>query len=394
MSNLTQRRRRIGNTLARRSSLLLAAALLISSLSLTFASSPALAQGGIGISGSFYQQKFQIPQGSSVGGQSIDVVVFNTGNASLRVKMTTQVPAGVNMTLSQNDFTIKAGGQQQVLVGLEVSKSAVPGEYEVGISAESFADTGAGIHLAGSAQQTAKLIVLGDSGMVSVQAKSPDGKPITATVRLYRIVGGQNFEVTSSENGSVNIKVAPGNFTAVSYIGGLKVAEEPFSIANGDSKSIILSGATVYFEDFGAVPNYQKDDGSLAFVKLVYTVRNLSQKVDKAEVILTVSYNGSPPQEELLATLSPLETGSAGLNYNYTPAGGWRSGTYKLKLQLNLNGKPYAYTQEQQINVTENISDSSIPGSRGVSLPVIIGGAVAAVAVVVIVITFLLRKKR
>jgi hypothetical protein len=321
-------------------------------LSIVIAPSPVRAQGGIAMSGSFYQQLFQIPQGSSVGGPSIDVVVFNTGSDSIRVKMTTQAPLGVNMSVSTDNFTLAPGGQQQVLVGVEVTKDATPGEYEIGISAEPYADTASGIHLAGAAMQTAKLVVLGDSAMVSIRAQSPEGQPVVAMIRLFRIIGGQNYEVAYSDNGAINLKVAPGNFVAISYIGGQKVAETTFSVAASDNKSIILSGATVYFEDFGVVPNYQSDSGKLAFVQLVYTLRNLYQRVDKAEVILSVSRDGSPAEQASLITLSPLEIGRSGLNYNYTPAGGWKDGTYSFQLQLKLDGVSYTSSPEQQFTVT------------------------------------------
>ena len=347
----------------------------------------ARAQGGIAMSGSFYQQVFQIPQGSSASGPSIDVVVFNTGSDSLRVKMSTQVPMGVNMSVSNNDFTLAPGGQQEVLVGIEVTKEATPGEYDIGISAESYTDVSSGIHLAGSAMQTAKLVVLGESAMVSVQAKSTDGQSIVAMVRLFRIIDGQNYEVAYSENGAINQKVAPGDFIAISYIGGQEVAEQSFNIAANDTKTVSLSGATVFFEGFGVVPNYQKDGGKLAFVQLVYTVNNLYQKVDKAEVILSVSRDASPAQEVSLITLNPLEMGRAGLNYNYIPADGWKNGTYTFKLQLKLDDKVYANSQEQQVEV---IGFANSQGG-GIKPAVIVGIAVVVAAGIV---WFFVRKRR
>ena len=366
-------------------------ALLLLILTVGLAPGTAQAQGGIAISGSFYQQVFRIPQGSSVGGPSIDVVVFNTGGDPLSVKLTTQVPLGVQITLSQDDFTLAPGGQQQVFVGIEVTKNATPGEYALGISAETYANTSSGIHLAGSAQQTAKLVVTGDSCMVSLQAKSPDGKPIVTMVRLYRIISGQNYEVAFSDTGVINLKVAPGDFVALSYIRGQKVAEETFSVAAGESKSISLSGATVFFEDFGAVPNYQKGSGKLAFVQFVYTVKNLYQKVDKAEVTLSVSRDGSKADETSLITLNPLEMGRVGLNYNYIPADGWRNGTYAFKLQLKLDGKSYAFSQEQQIKVTDSANGPT--QGVGMNLPVTIGIA-AAVVIAALGILLLLRRRR
>lgn len=340
------------------------------------------------MSGSFYQQEFLIPQGSSVGGPSVDVVVFNTGTESMQVKLGTQGPLGVNIVLSRSEFTLAPGGQLQVLVNIVVTVDATPGEYELGISAESYEAATAGIRLAGSAMQSAKLVVLGESAMVSVQAKSPDGQPIVAMVRLYRVIEGKNFEVAYSDTGKINLKVAPGDFVAVSSIGGQQVARQAFSAAAKDIKTLSLSGATVFFEGFGVVPNYQTDGGKLAFVQLVYTVNNLYQNVDKAEVVVSVSRDGSSPEATSLITLSPLALGRAGLNYNYVPVSGWEDGTYSFKLQLKLDGKPYAFSTEQQVVVAG--TEKSGSGSTNIAL----FAGVAAAVVIAALGVLLLRKRR
>jgi len=97
---------------------------------------PALADGGVAMSGSFYQQSFEIPQGSAIGGPDVYVVVFNNSNNQLKVRMTTQAPPGVSIVLSHKEFTLEAGGQQKILVAVEVSTDAAPGEYDMVIAAE------------------------------------------------------------------------------------------------------------------------------------------------------------------------------------------------------------------------------------------------------------------
>jgi hypothetical protein len=170
-------------------------------------------------------------------------------------------------------------------------------------------------------------------------------------------------------------------------MGGEKLAEESFTVAANDKRTVALSGATVYFEGFGVVLNYQKESGKLAFVQLVYAVRNLYQRVDKGEVILEVSRDEAPLDELSLATLSPLEMGRVGLNYNYIPAGGWVDGSYSFKLQLKLNDKPYAASQVEQLKV-----DSG--GEGGGMTPVVIGGIAAAVVVAAGVVWLFVRKRR
>jgi len=360
------------------------------------------AQGGLALSGSFYQQAFEIPQGSSVSGPSVYVVVFNNGAEDLKVKMSSQAPLGVNITLSQSEFTLPAGGQQQVLVGVEVTKDAAPGEYEISVTAESYKENVSGIQLAGAARQNAKLTVLGESAQVTVQAASPDGQPVVATVRLYRVVSGQSHEVAYSETGTLEAKVAPGDFTADSYIGGQQVAEQSFTLAANDNKTVTLTGATVYFEGFGVLPNYYKNGGQIAFAQIAYSVKNLYQPVDKGEVVLEVTLNNTPLEEVPLATLTPLGLGRTELNYNYIPSGGWVDGNYGFKLQLNLNGQPYANSLVQQLVV--GAGSKGTPGSQGTpgakssggggSNTGVIVGIVAGVAVVSIAGFLLVRRRR
>ncbi|MDO8717045.1 MAG: hypothetical protein Q7J73_09635 [Dehalococcoidales bacterium] len=350
---------------------------------------PVLADGGIAMSGSFYQQAFEIPQGSSVSGPDIYVVVFNNSSDPFKVKMTTQAPAGVSLVLSKSEFTLPASGQQMILVGVEVGTDAVPGKYEISVVVEPYKETVTGIQLVGAASQKASLVVLGESGMVSVQTTSPDKQPIAATIRLYRVVSGQDHEVAYSEKGTLEVKVAPGSFVAASFVGGMKLAEERFDVAAGESKQITLSGATVYFEGFDIVPNYQKQDGKLAFVQIVYTVKNLYQRVEKGEVFLQVSYSGGTPTEMLLATLSPLETGRVGLNYNYIPDGGWAKGNYDFTLRLNLDGKPYASSLVKTFVVS---GDGSAKGNTGGISSYAIGGIVVGVIVVAIIAFLLFRR--
>ncbi len=352
-----------------------------------FNSAPSRAEGGIAISGSFYQQSFEIPPDSSISSPDVNVVVFNTGSDQLNVRMISQAPPGVSLVLSKSEFTLPAFGQQMILVEVMVGTDVVPDEYEITISAESYKEDATGIQLLGAASQRASLTVLGEYGMVNVQTRSLAQQPVMATVRLYRVVSGNLHEVAYGEEGTIEKRVAPGSYVAVSYMSGIKLDEERFDVAAGESKTITLSGETAYFEGFDIVPNYYNSNGKLAFVQIVYTVRNLYQRVDESEVILQVSRDGDLPIELTLATLSPLETGRVGLNYSYVPDGGWVDGSYDFQLQLNLDGEPYTNSEVKQLTV---IGESD----GGMSSYVI--GIIVAVAVVItgIVLLFVRKTRR
>lgn len=352
---------------------------------------PAQAQGGLAISGSFYRQPFEIPQGSSVSGPSIYVVVFNQANEEFGVRMSWEAPPGVNITLSDNDFTLQPGQQQKVLIAVEVTEDAVPGEYEISVTAESYKEGAGGIQLLGAAGQSATLVVLGQSASVTVQAVSPEGEPVVAVVRLFKVIDGENYEFAYSETGTLEATVSPGSFIASAYVGGEKLAEESFDVAANEDKAVTLTMRTVYFEGFGVVPNYHTGTGELAFAQIVYTVRNLYQRVADAEIILLVTRGGALLEEISLATLSPLDIGSVALSYNYVPSAGWVTGSYGFKLRLNLDSEPYAITLEKQLDVS--VGGVAAVGEGGISAA-LLGGIAAAVLVVGGIGYLLVRRRR
>lgn len=350
---------------------------------------PAQAQGGIALSGSFYRQEFEIPQGSSVRAPGVYVVVFNNGDEEFQVGMSSEAPLGVNLSFSEDDFSLEAGGQKKVLIGVEVAQDAAPGEYEISIAAEPYREEEAsGIQIMGAAGQNATLTVLGEAARVIAQMVSPEGASVPGVVRLFKMADDQSYEVAYSETGTLEVTVAPGSYIAAAYVAGEKLAEESFEVAADEEKSVTLTVKTIYFEGFGVVPNYYEETEELAFAQVVYTVKNLYKPVEEAEVILQVSFNDAPLDEVSLATLSPLEMGRVGLNYNYIPAEGWKNGSYGFKLELLLEGKPYATTQEETLDVAA--AEEAAAGGNVTLIGAIIAGVVAVSGVTF----FLVRRRR
>jgi hypothetical protein len=343
--------------------------------------------GGLAMSGSFYRQKFELPQGVNINSPGIYVVIFNNGGDALKINMTTEAPMGVKLALSEEDFVLTAGEQKKVMVGVNVTEDAVPGEYALKISAEAQRE-GAGIKIVGSVAQTATLTIIGEVASVEVTAVNPSGEPMPAVVRLYKLVDSEKADFGYSETGSLKIKVSPGKYLAEAYVGGKKLAEETFDIAADEEKTIILTVKTVCFEGFGIVPNYYTETGKFAFAQITYTINNLYQTYPEAEVVLKVTLDGTPLEETTVATLTPLEKVRVGLKYNYIPAGGWVDGTYGFMLQLNLEGEPCATTLEEQLDV----SGGGVAGAASHSRYYIIGGVAAAI--VASGVYLLIRRRR
>jgi len=359
--------------------------LLVASL---FMAQPVKA-GGLAMSGSFYRQEFEIPVGTSLSTPDIYVVVFNQGSDDLNISMATETPAGVELVLSATDFTLKAGEQKMIDIGVDVSQAAVPGNYTLTVTAEAHKE-GTGIQLLGAAGQTAKLTITGEAASVEVAAVTPDGGAVPATVKLYKLSGNQNFNIGYSETGSLKMTVAPGNYLAEAYVGGNKLADETFSVAANETKKITLEIKTVYFEGFSIVPNYNTKTNELAFAQVVYTVNNLLEAFPEAKVIMEVTEGGAPLDETTLATLAPLEKGRDGLNYNYIPSGGWQKTTYTFKLDLQIGGQLYVSSQEQKLELGAG-APSGAPGK--INWP-LIGGIAGGVVILILIIVILMMRRR
>lgn len=346
--------------------------------------------GGLALSGSFYRQDFEMPLGSKLSSPDVNVIVFNNGDTDMSIKMSSETPLGVKLIFSENNFELKAADQKKIEISIEVGQEAVPGEYQLKVTAEAYKG-GEGIQLLGAAGQDAKLTITGQSALVEIATVSPSGEPIPAVIRLFRQINSDTFDVGYSENGSLKTRVVPGNYVTSAYVAEKEAAEESFSVSAGEEKKVLLVVKTVYFEGFSIVPYYDKNTGELARAKVVYAVNNLYQSFPQAEVILKVSHDGIPLDETVLINLAPLEKGKMELSYYYIPVEGWKQGIYRFQLELRIGGEPYTVSPEKEL---EGISTppTATGGAFNWSLfGGIAGGVVLVVAVGVIIM--LVRKR-
>src|SRR4030042_6856724 len=224
---------------------------------------PVQAQGGFAMSGSFYAQRLELPQGTTLRTPDIYVVIFNNSAEDINVKMTTNVPLGVTIVLSEYDFPLSANSQKKLEVGLDIGMEAVPGDYKIGITAEPYKEGGEGIQIVGGAGQEADLTITGDFGSVDISTVSTNGAPVPAMIILFRAYEKDNFEIARTETGSLITNVSPGNYLTRVYIAGRNLAEESFAVAADEQKTISLTVKTVYFEGFEIVPLNQRDTETL-----------------------------------------------------------------------------------------------------------------------------------
>lgn len=372
--------------------MLLVPLLLSILIAMALAPQPAQAGGGIAMSGTFYSQDFEIPQGVEVSNESIYVVLFNESDTEFTVHLSATTPKEVELSFSEQDFPLQPGKQRKVYVGVNVGEDAVPGEYTLRVTAEGTGGgTGEGIQIATAVAQEASLKVTGQAAWIAVQVVSPSGHPVVATVRLFKEIQGKRHEFASSETGTLEAKVSLGHYIACAYVGGKKLAEESVDISvENERKELSLVVKTVYFANFGIVLNYYTDTGELAFAHIVYQVTNLYEPMADVELILKVSRDGQALEEVSLLSLSQLTLGDISGSRDYIPPGGWESGIYTFQAELYAGGKLYTTSLEEELD-----TGLAPPAALAVSwavLAMIIGGVVVIIGVVVAVI--LLRRRR
>ncbi len=370
----------------------LVALLPLLSILIAMAPQPVQAAGGIAMSGTFYAQDFEIPQGVEVSNESIYVVVFNESDSGFTVHLTATTPEEVELSLSEQDFPLQPGEQIKIYIGVRVGEDAVPGEYKLRVTAEGRpSGSEQGIQIATAVAQEASLKVTGEAAWIDVRVVSPSRAPVVAEVRLFKETQGTLHEFASSQTGTLETKVSLGHYIVYAYVGGKKLAEESIDMtAANERKEVILVVKTVYFANFGFVRNYYTESGELAFVKVVYQISNLYQPMADVEIILKVSLDGAALEEIPLLSLSELSLGETSGSWNYTPPQGWeKGGTYTLQAELYVGGKLYTTSLEEELEVTAPPAALMV---RWTVLGGIIGTVLIIIAVIVLVI--LVRRRR
>lgn len=349
--------------------------------------------GGMGISGTFSGQHFQLIPGESLSTPDIYVVVFNNTDSDMVVKLVSQTPSGVELILSTTDFMLSSGSQQRIEVGIAVSGEAVPGEYILTLTAEASPE-GEGIKLAGAAQLQAKLTIFGEAGSVVLSTITPEGEPFPATLKLYREVEGRTLPYSHSETGRLETRLPPGDYLAEASFQGTKVAEESFALAADEEKEITLVARTISLAGFAVVPNYYTETGELAFAKIVYTISNLYQPLKDVKAVLKVTLDGQTVEEVELISLPTLNVGKTAGSSNYIPTEGWqKNSTYSFRIDLYSHGKLYTQSPVEEM-ATEPAEETAAKSAEGASTAInwpVIGGIVGVVVIALMAI--LIRRR-
>ena len=343
----------------------------------------------IAMTGTFGGHHYEIPAGSSVSSPDISITVINDGEVSYNVNMTTVAPIGVNINLSSTEFSLDPGESQPISIEIQTTKDAAAGDYTLSIKAATSIVI-SGIQTSAESAENAYLTVTGDSARVWVTSVSPDGQPVPAVVRLFKLIDERLSEVCYNESGYLQAIVAPGNFTAQAYVGGKLLDEKTFDVAADDNISVSLQAGTIYIQNPGVI-QYNDSNSRLAYAHIYYTLINVYQAVENVNVILLIKLNGNQIDEREIYPQQPLNIGSANGLYDYMPTNGWTNGAYSFRLNLYVNNVPYDSSPELPFDVEGN-------GATGINensnMPLIVGIVCAVVLLLDIAFYMIYRSRK
>ena len=366
---------------------------LITLSSVLFLSTVALAGEGVAMSGTFAGQKYVIPSGSSASSSEIFVTVFSDYESTIGIQMTCSTPVGVSIDLSKTDFTLEPGQSQPVSIEVQTTEDAAAGNYTISIIATPYITNPGGVQILPEITQTASLTIIGESASITLLAVSPDDTPVTAELRLFKLIGDRYQEVAyDTSASSLNAIVAPGTFLAQAYVGGQLLDEETFDIANGESKTIKLTAGTIYFENPGLLPYYD-NDGKLGYINIYYTVRNVYEPADNVSIKLNVTLNGNYVEQKPDITLQTLVIGRTSGTIDYIPHSG--NGLYSFTLQLFVDGILYTSSPEMtfEVNDSGGTVNNGSSNNDNSNMPLIVG-IVCSVVILLCIAFYMIYRSR
>jgi hypothetical protein len=217
------------------------------------------------------------------------------------------------------------------------------------------------------------------------------GKPVNISVTVTNIgdVAG-SYEVTlsiSAGSGSEIMKqvveLDAGASQKVTFIATKEVASV-FTASVGDLKAsfTVKEAPQPEITLFSVIPGYDSVTLKPTSARVTYQVKNLTGSVTDAGLVLKVSLNGEPLESVVLISPGQPISDTGVSSWDYIPSAGWVSGNYTFRAELSADGRTYATTSEETLEIKAEppaVVNWSI-------LMIIIGAMLMAITAVVVVL--------
>jgi hypothetical protein len=322
---------------------------------------------GFGVSGSFSNYHYRMVPGETIETPGVNVVFFNNYDIDIEVELSPNGPAGVTFLLNDIIVPIPANSSFTVPIGIRVDESAIPGEYNLGLSARVIPQSVSGIQVVGAAELRTRLSIFGEAGDIRIEAVDVLGNPFGLRLRLFRIDGNTLAPVDETTNGILERRFVPGTYRVFAIFDGVEVATRDIVLENQDQKNIVLIANTVFIDNFSVVPQFTdpNDLSTFTTTRMRYTLRSIynppSGSLQDIRLGMRVVFFETDfrIREEAVIPFLPASTFDG--SFTYSPPGGWKTGLYEFQL--------FAYLGEFENLLAEDIILLSSSRLRTLDVP-------------------------
>ncbi|MEI6590944.1 MAG: hypothetical protein WCO24_02965, partial [Actinomycetes bacterium] len=270
----------------------------------------------------------------------------------------TGVPGIKAVATNLADLQLKPKQLKKVGFKLQVEKFVAPGDYKIPVSLSQTNLTkpnGGQIGYAPGIAGSAIVRVSRTSAQLTVTAvNSDDGTPISGTLVLRFLPGsGQTpLDLLTVQGSTLTAKVIAGNYEAFFSIPGLVQQSKKFSIATGETKSVLVEIQGVRFVIASAKPSVQ-DGEKLVAIELAAVVRNqVARLTGPIRFRAVVVHDGKLFERLTFATLAELPIENTEQRSTYAPKGGFTPGEWRFHFVVQ--GPSFAVASAKDPVITVN----------------------------------------
>lgn len=312
--------------------------LLALSIVLSLSSASSYAVDGVG-GGAGYDSKSEYPFVAGVNSEiPLEFFVQNLGVSTVEVSLGGETPEGITYVPVEEDVILSPGSVANYQFSVRVSEATPPGEYSLVPTIRPQVDVeseGGSTFLPGIAGPLVAKVV-GASADVAIRARNfYTGTPVQGTLSLfYADTPTLPIKIAETKERVLESRVVPGNYVAKFDVAGLQTVEQEFSIAEGETKEVIIEVRGLQFTLASAQPRTDRD-GNIIAAELVAIVRNdLARIEEPASLVVDVIRDGSPVQTVVMAQYPELAEGVTQQTLSYTPDGGFTGGLWEFQFKL------------------------------------------------------------
>jgi hypothetical protein len=320
----------------------------------------------LGITGSFANYQFVMVPDETLSHPDVFVRFFNNYSVDIEIHLFSETPDHVTINLEEEIYLIPA--LQNIMFPVEITTTSVvtPGDYRIFFGATIVETIVEGINVTGTARLGANLSILGEAANLDITTITPKGNPIPAQLDLFRL--GENtgpaLPVRQSLDGTLNARLAVGNYVIEATYDDYLVARETFTLVHLEEKVIVLVANLIQVTSFTVVPQfYESEDDSetLGSMQATYSITTLFESLENIRIYMVVSLDGTLLEKTLIAQLFLLSEGSFMFYQNFVPTNGWSEGVYTFSLASYQVGESnteflFGESQEDSVSVTlENL---------------------------------------